>query len=69
VFEPVEKARRCSHCDAELPRGRHAAYCPYCGEQLEPMPCPQCGEVVEPIWNYCLGCGRSRHRPRITDAP
>jgi hypothetical protein len=58
VFEPVATGEQCRACRAELPEGRKANFCPYCGHRIEPGSCPHCGDPVEPGWRFCPTCGR-----------
>jgi len=67
VFEPVGASSDCPSCDEELPAGRDAVFCPFCGEQLAATPCGDCGELIEPGWKYCLACGTPTRRSRPTD--
>ncbi len=67
VFEPIGTGPDCPSCSEELPAGRDAVYCPFCGEQLQSTPCRDCGEPVESGWRYCLTCGTPVRRSRPTD--
>ena len=66
VFEAVDVDRSgalgqpvnsCVHCDAKLPATRKAAFCPFCGHELQALHCTRCGDPLEPGWRFCLTCG------------
>ncbi len=48
----------CPYCDAELPAGREAFYCPFCGGNVRGVTCPDCRTELEVGWSYCITCGR-----------
>ncbi len=68
VFEPVTAPPGCPHCGQEVPAGRKAVFCPFCGEQLGAATCHECGASVELGWRYCLSCGARARGNRQTDA-
>ena len=49
----------CRFCGGTLPDGRHATYCPHCGNNLSVSRCPACGSELEVGWKFCATCGRS----------
>ncbi|MGH7458821.1 MAG: zinc ribbon domain-containing protein [Longimicrobiaceae bacterium] len=55
-----ETSQACPSCDARLPGGGRANFCPHCGTPLGPVPCSGCGAALRPEWKYCVSCGRSR---------
>ncbi|NIM49827.1 MAG: hypothetical protein GTN62_06160 [Gemmatimonadales bacterium] len=59
VFEAVEAAPSCPHCDAGLPARRRVVFCPHCGWKVEEVRCQQCGEPLEAAWRFCITCGKS----------
>lgn len=47
----------CPGCGENLPSGRSARYCPFCGLRLGEVECRQCGEALDVGWMFCLTCG------------
>lgn len=47
----------CPGCGENLPSGRPARYCPFCGVRLGEVECRHCGETIDVGWVYCLTCG------------
>jgi hypothetical protein len=64
ALEPVDpnavasRARACPACDAVLPIGREAIFCPFCGHRVGVPQCTQCGTNLEPAWRHCITCGK-----------
>jgi hypothetical protein len=62
--EPAEPAAgggigaECPYCQGELPVGREAFYCPFCGGNLKGVKCPDCRTELEVGWSFCITCGR-----------
>lgn len=50
-------AAECWSCSQELPAGRAAKFCPYCGADQRDPACPSCGAAVEREWQHCPDCG------------
>ena len=48
----------CRYCGGTLPSGRHAVFCPYCGQNLTIQRCPACSTELELDWKFCITCGR-----------
>lgn len=47
----------CVFCDSNLPAGRAARFCPFCGIDQSLRPCPACAEPLASDWRYCIACG------------
>jgi len=47
-------AERCAH---QVPAGRKAVFCPWCGERLIPFTCPRCQTELDSAWRHCITCG------------
>ena len=57
--KPIPSAPTCPGCAERLPTHRAVQYCPFCGNQLTPVPCPICGDEIEVGWRFCVTCGRN----------
>lgn len=55
----VDPSLICSSCSRQLPPGRRALYCPFCGAQVGSTKCRNCGDVIERGWKFCITCGES----------
>jgi RNA polymerase subunit RPABC4/transcription elongation factor Spt4 len=55
VKEDGSPAPACPKCGKTA--GRDHAFCPSCGEQLQPG-CPKCKKSVQPDWKACPYCGQ-----------
>ncbi len=47
----------CRHCGKDLPLGRAAVFCPWCGNRQVPLTCGRCGAEFESGWRHCISCG------------
>ena len=54
---PAMKATQCIECDRELPAGRMARFCPFCGVDQTVRKCKSCKEKIETGWKFCIACG------------
>ncbi|MDH3290583.1 MAG: zinc ribbon domain-containing protein [Gemmatimonadota bacterium] len=54
---PIRSSELCPGCGENLPTGRPAHYCPFCGLRLGEVECRQCGETLDLAWVFCLTCG------------
>jgi hypothetical protein len=54
---PIRSSELCPGCGENLPTGRPARYCPFCGLRLGEVECRQCGETLDVAWVFCLTCG------------
>jgi hypothetical protein len=60
VPEPVEPAMTPSasaSCQHQVPAGREAVFCPWCGVRLIPFTCPRCKTELDSAWKHCITCG------------
>ena len=73
--EPAKPARdlpaaaegsHCRHCRNQLPSGRTATFCPWCGERLIPLSCSRCGSELASGWRHCITCGSPVQDPLRT---
>jgi hypothetical protein len=55
--------RTCRYCGMALPGGRHATFCPYCGQNLTIRHCEACGTELDISWKFCITCGRGTTPP------
>lgn len=53
----VHATAACGFCGEDLPAGRRARFCPYCGGDQRLRPCPRCEAVLERDWRHCISCG------------
>lgn len=51
---PPMTAENCAH---QVPAGRKAVFCPWCGERLIPFTCPRCQTELDSAWRHCITCG------------
>jgi len=58
VAPPAMEVDLCPHCTDELPKGRQAVFCPFCGERVGSARCSRCGSEIETGWRFCISCGR-----------
>jgi hypothetical protein len=54
---PAPNAVHCIECDRELPAGRIARFCPFCGVDQTVRTCKSCEEKIETGWKFCIACG------------
>ena len=54
---PAMKVAQCIECDRELPTGRIARFCPFCGADQTVRKCKSCKEKIEIVWKFCIACG------------
>jgi hypothetical protein len=54
---PIRASELCPGCGENLPAGRRAHYCPFCGLRLGEVECRQCGEALDVAWVFCPTCG------------
>ena len=54
---PATKVAQCSECNRELPAGRIARFCPFCGADQTVRKCKSCNEKIEAGWKFCIACG------------
>jgi hypothetical protein len=57
IVPDVAPAANCGFCDSQLPPGRRARFCPFCGGDQTMKPCQDCGEALEAGWLFCIACG------------
>jgi hypothetical protein len=56
---PATNVAHCIECDRELPSGRIARFCPFCGVDQTVRKCKNCKEKIETGWKFCIACGTS----------
>ena len=54
---PASNVAHCIECDRELPAGRIARFCPFCGVDQTVRKCKSCKEKIETGWKFCVACG------------
>jgi hypothetical protein len=54
---PPPNVAHCVECDRELPAGRIARFCPFCGVDQTVRKCKSCKEKIETGWKFCIACG------------
>lgn len=55
---PAEKATDATGaCTHQVPAGRQAVFCPWCGERLIPFTCARCNTELDSEWRHCITCG------------
>lgn len=46
-----------SVCTHDVPSGRVAVFCPWCGKRLIPFTCARCNTELDSEWKHCITCG------------